>query len=81
MMPIYYKASIILASAPGKGGGGGGGGAGGYSVYFWEGYTTGTLNPYPIPDHVKLILKPYTRTDTENPHPIPDLLLLELYHY
>ena len=36
---------------------------------------------YPIPDHVQLILQPYTRLDTENPYPIPDLLFLELYHY
>ena len=35
-------------------------------------------NPYPIPDHVQLILQPCTRLVTKNPHPIPDLLFLEL---
>ena len=35
---------------------------------------------YHLPDHVQLILQPYTRLDTENPYPIPDFLFLELYH-
>ena len=45
------------------------------------GVLLGLLNPYPIPDHVQLILQPYSRLDTENPYPIPDLLLLELCKY
>ena len=56
------------------------------SVYFWVGGGGGGVllglgNPYPIPDHVQLILQPYTRLDTKNPYPILDLLLLELYMY
>ena len=56
-------------STPGLGGGGGA-----HSGYFWVGvccWDSETL--YPIPDHVQLILQPYTRLDTENPYPIPEL--------
>ena len=41
----------------------------------------GLWNPYLIPDHVQLILQPYTKLDTKNPYPILDWLLLELYKY
>ena len=60
---------------------GGGGGGGVLCIFLGGGVPLGLWNPYPIPDHVNLILQPYTRLDTENHYPIPDLLLLELYHY
>ena len=45
----------------------------------WWGY--GYFLGLHIPDHVQLILQPYTRLDTENSYPIPHWLFLEVYHY
>ena len=45
-------------------------------IFLVGGVPLGLLNPYPIPDHVQLILQPYTRLYTKNPYPIPDVLFL-----
>ena len=57
------------------------GGGGVLCMFLGGGVPLGLWNPNPVPDHVQLILEPYTRLDTKNPYPIPDLLFLELYHY
>ena len=59
---------------PRGGGGGGGGGEGALCrISFGKGVPLGLSNPYPIPDHVQLILQPNTRLDTL--YPIPCLRL------
>ena len=50
-------------------------------IFLGGGVPLGLWNPYPIQDHVQLILQLYAKLDTENPYPIPDLLFLELYRY
>ena len=44
-----------------------GGGGWALFIFFGGGVPLGPGNPYPIPDHVQLILQPYTRLENEIP--------------
>ena len=56
------------------------GGRGVLCVILGKGVPRGLWNPYPMPDHVQLILQSCTRLDTGNPYPTQYLLFLELYN-
>ena len=43
-------------------------------IFLGEGVLLGLRNPNPVPDHVQLILQPYTGLHTKNPCPIDSRL-------